>query len=372
MFERGVYIPAIKFVNGISYLRNFILNRVSTFKIPYSAQIELTLRCNASCSFCSIHSISKNIHPLELNREMDTNQVKHIIDQISKLGVVALSFTGGEPTLRSDLPELINYTGQKKKMVVGLATNGSYLYDLLKLNGLKGLNYILVSLDFPSAQPHDKFRGLKLYDKVIKSIKLANSLGIRTIISTVVMKQNLLYLDDMCKLAKSLGSSIELYPCENISRDFYNYRICVDNVQELIPNLELWAKVVNKLNRKYKNVLTDPLSVQIIEKGGFGGNPHYYQNILRCHVAEAYLFVRYDGFVSFPCKIHPLVNLSALEYSLFDIYNSPAVKKIMKTHDGFSFCQHCRLGCAIVSSMPANWATLFSKYLMGIYNGNLT
>ena len=214
-------------------------------------------------------------------------------------------------------------------------------------------------------------RGIKVYDKVIESINLANRRDIKVIISTVVMQDNLPYLKDLCELAEKLNCSIELYPCEDIIRDLSNYSYQIEDIKDIIPNLSVWANLVRSLRKTFKNVLTDPFSVEIIERGGFGGNSEYYQDVLRCHVAEAYLFIGHDGFIHYPCKIHPIVSFNAIQYPIATIYNSNRVRNIMKKHDGFDFCNGCRLGCAIVSSMPTRWKTVYTKYIKGFIAGNL-
>ena len=354
--------------NCARYLRNFMLNKFTERKKPYSAQIEVTLKCNASCAFCSIPSLPSSF----TSREMSTNQIKYLIDELAKLGVNALSLTGGEPTLREDLPELIHHAGVKHDFMNGIATNGYLMPKLFHENGIiKGLDYILLSLDYPNAKLHNKKRGLNTFDKVLKTIEYANARDVKVIISTVVMRDNLLLLDEICELAEKNECSIELYPCEDIIREFSGKQYKIDHISKIIPPLSLWANEVRILCRKYKNVLTDPLSIQIIEKGGFGGFPNYYQEILRCHVAQSYLFIRNDGFVDFPCKIHPLLSIDALKYPISELYNISEVRNIIQNHDDFEFCTHCRLGCAIASSMPATWKTLASKYIQGYLNGNL-
>ena len=351
----------------IQYIKNFILNNFTNRTIPYSAQIELTLRCNGRCSFCSIHSLPESI----LGTDMTTDQIKYLIDEIANLGVLALSFTGGEPTLRKDLPELIYYTGVVHDFMNGIATNGYLLPKLFKDHKIEGLDYILFSLDYPTANLHDKMRGLKVFDRVIESINLANKHDIKGIISTVVMKDNIHLLDDICQLAENLGCSIELYPCEDIIRDYANGRYQIQNIQEMIPDISIWASLIRGLRKKYKNILTDPISVEVVERGGFGGFPTYNQNILRCHVAEAYLFISHDGFINYPCKIHPLTSYNALKYPISNIYYSKEVKKIMKKHDSYDFCSGCRIGCAIASSIPTRWKTVYSKYIKGFLDGKL-
>jgi MoaA/NifB/PqqE/SkfB family radical SAM enzyme len=302
---------------------------------------------------------------------MTTDQIKFLIDEIADLGVLALSFTGGEPTLRNDLPDLIHYTGVVHNFMNGIATNGYLVPKLFKENKLEGLDYILLSLDYPTAELHDKMRGIKVFDRVIESIKLAKKNNIKPVISTVVMKDNIHLLHDICQLTEKLGCAIEIYPCEDIIRDYPNKSYQIKNIDDLIPDISVWANLIRFLRKNYSHILTDPISVEVVEKGGFGGYPNYNQKILRCHVAEAYLFISHDGFINYPCKIHPIASFNALKYPLSSIYNSYKVKEIMEMYDNYKFCQNCRLGCAIASSIPTRWKTVYSKYIKGFLEGKL-
>jgi len=361
-------ISTLKMKNWLKYFKNFSLNKFAHKKIPYSAQIEVTLQCNAFCPFCSIPLLPSSF----VYHEMNTNQIKYIIDQIAELGINILSFTGGEPTLRKDLPELIEYAAKSHNLELGIATNGYLMPELFKNNGgLKGLNYLLLSIDYPQAKLHNKKRGINVFNRALETINIAHKRGIKVIINTVVMKDNIHLLEQICELAETYNTPIELYPCENIIREFQNIKYSIKGIQELIPDLSIWANIIRSLRKRFKNVLTDPISINIVESGGFGGHPTYNQQYLRCHVSEAYLFVRWDGFIDYPCKIHPLISFDALKIPLSMIYNSREAREIMQCHDNFEFCNGCYFGCAIVSSLPTKWKALYSKYIQGYLKGNL-
>jgi len=302
---------------------------------------------------------------------MSTKQILFLIDQIAKLGVNALTFTGGEPTLRKDLPEIIHHTGIVHDFMNGIATNGYLMPKLLKDHSFEGLDYILTSIDYPTAEQHDRMRGIKVFDKVLKMIELANKRDIKVLVSTVVMKDNIHLLDQICELTENLNCSAELFPCEDIIREFPNKLCQIVNIKDMIPNISEWAKTIQNLKKEFNHILTDPFSIQVVESGGFGGYPNYYQNTLRCHVAEALLFISHDGNVIFPCKIHPLLNINAFKYPLSKIYYTKEVKEIMSKHDGYDFCSHCRLGCAIAASCATSWKAVYAKYIKGFIDGNL-
>jgi MoaA/NifB/PqqE/SkfB family radical SAM enzyme len=362
------YSRHIHIRSWLKYLRNFLINSFTNIRVPYSAQIEITLKCNAQCPFCTFPLLSNGLK----KEEMTTIQVKKLINQIADLGINALSFTGGEPTLRHDLPELIHYSGVKNDLLTGIATNGYLMPSILKRNrNLPGLDYILISLDYPTKEQHDNLRGIKVFDRVIETIKCAHKEGIKVIVSTVVMNDNLHLLEDMCILAQSLNASIELFPCEDIVRKFQNQLFSIQQIEQIIPNIQAWSNIIHYLRKHYKNVLTDPVSIEIINRGGFGGFPNFHQGIMRCHVVEAYLFIRFDGCIDFPCKIYPLLSIDATQHSLAHILRSKQVMELRDLHDEHEFCDGCRLGCAIASSLTTDWKSLYAKYVTGFLRGNL-
>ena len=302
---------------------------------------------------------------------MTTEQVKGIIDEFNKLGVNSVSFTGGEPTLRKDLPELVDYAGKTYSFYTGFATNGYLLPNLLRKYPFEGLDYVMVSLDFPNAEMHDKYRGKKCFERAIEGLKIAEKRGIKTIISTVVIKDNVDMMEDIVSLATDLNCTIEILPVEDIIREINGKTYRIENIDEYIPDITKWGSNVLKLRKNYSNMVTDLYTVLIIENGGFGGAPMYFQNFLRCHVARAYIFVRQDGKIDFPCKLHPVISLNALKIPLSKIYCSKEAFEIMEIHDGYDFCDHCRLGCAIATSIPTSLRLLYEKYVSAYIKGNL-
>ncbi len=302
---------------------------------------------------------------------MNTTQIFKIIDNLAEIGVNVLTFTGGEPTLRKDLPKILYHAGINHNFISGIATNGFLMPKLLKEHKFEGLDYILTSIDYPNAKQHDRMRGIKVFDNVIKMIKIVNQRDIKVIISIVAMKDNLYLLEDICELGERLNCTMEIYPCEDIIRNLPDNRCQITNINNIIPNILEWASIIKDLKSKFKNILTDPISIQVVSNGGFGGYPNYYQDILRCHVAEAFLFVSNDGFIYLPCKINPVRRINIFKYNLSDLYNSKEVREIMMKQDSYEFCNGCRLGCAIAASIPTNLKGLYIKFFKGILNGNL-
>jgi MoaA/NifB/PqqE/SkfB family radical SAM enzyme len=330
------------------------------------AQIEVTPKCNANCAFCSIWRPEYQKSLKSQGREMTTEEIKRIIDDLDKLNVTVISFTGGEPTLRPDIGELLEYTTAKGGIMTTLATNG-YLLEKLALSGkLKHLEIAMVSIDFPNAELHDEYRGIKVFDRGLKGIRTFKKLGGKVLISSTVTKDSLPYMEEMCKLALKHRCMIEMLPCENLVREVFDRKLEVEDIDEkYVPDLHEWADNIRKLIQKYPNLTTDEITAQIIEKGGFQNQKY------KCWVASSYVFVKFNGDVVYPCKIHPLLSYSALKYPINKIYHSPDVIDIQKKKDGFPFCKDCRLGCAITTTIPMYLKSLWQKYFKLYLRGNL-
>jgi len=116
---------------------------------PYRMDLAITYRCNNNCSHCY------NDRPRDYP-EISTEQWKKIIDKIWELGIPHIVFTGGEPTLRKDLPELISHA-EKNGQITGLNTNGRLLRDIKFVNQLvrSGLDHIQITLESHDPSIHD-------------------------------------------------------------------------------------------------------------------------------------------------------------------------------------------------------------------------
>ena len=128
---------------------------------------ELTYRCTARCSYCSYWE-----HPSPPQLEMQLHQVKEGLDRIYAYGCRLVNFTGGEPTLRRDLEDIVRHASDLG-MWTSIVTNGSTL-TRARIQALKsaGLDNLLVSLDSLQPSVHDRQRGITgLFDRVVRSLE---------------------------------------------------------------------------------------------------------------------------------------------------------------------------------------------------------
>ena len=157
--------------------------------LPVLSEIALTYRCQNKCVFCYAESPNRG----QQVREMTTAEVKSVIDRIfDEAHCPTVSFTGGEPTLRDDLPELVSYA-KAKGMRVNLITNGLRCADPQYVSTLKtaGLDSAQVSLEGPTAAIHDSIvRHVGAFIQTARAVHELRAVGIHTHTNTTICGSN--------------------------------------------------------------------------------------------------------------------------------------------------------------------------------------
>ena len=145
----------------------------------------ITRQCNLKCVHCYAHA--KATHQ---ENELSTEQGKQLIDDLAAMGVPVLLFSGGEPLMREDLPELAEYA-VKKGMRAVISTNGTLITkDVARTLKKIGLSYVGISLD-GMKDINDKFRGVDgAFDAAMEGIKNAQEAGIKVGLRFTVNKFN--------------------------------------------------------------------------------------------------------------------------------------------------------------------------------------
>lgn len=141
---------------------------------PDNLTIMVTGDCQCNCEHCLAYKMNRG-------EELSKNEIFDVIDQALELGVSQITFEGGEPTLRKDLPELIEHV-DKSKATSMVVTNGQYLTkDYVQELKESGLDYINVSIDSPCPEEHDTFRGVSgLFEDATEGTKNSVDAGILT------------------------------------------------------------------------------------------------------------------------------------------------------------------------------------------------
>jgi len=161
--------------------------------LPVLSEVAVTYRCNASCSFCYAGcNLTEN--PVGNDDEMTLDEVCRVLDRIAREAQVpSVSFTGGEATLRDDLPDMIRHA-RSLDMRVNLVTNGMRCEDPALVERLvaAGLNSAQVSVEGTSAAVHDGITGmLGAFERALAGIVNLRDAGLPVHTNTTVCRSNL-------------------------------------------------------------------------------------------------------------------------------------------------------------------------------------
>lgn len=170
-------------------------------KDPFIVIWELTRACQLACLHCRAEAQYRR-DPRELSFE----EGKHLIDQIYEMNNPMLVFTGGDPLMREDVFDIAAYAVEKgvRVSMTPSATPNVTKEAIEKAKDV-GLSRWAFSLDGPTAEIHDHFRGTTgSFDLTMERIKYLHELEIPIQINTVISRYNYDYLDEMAKLIEDL------------------------------------------------------------------------------------------------------------------------------------------------------------------------
>jgi pyrroloquinoline quinone biosynthesis protein E len=169
---------------------------------PYSLLCELTYRCPLQCPYCS--------NPINFARhteELTAVEWERVLAEAAALGVVQAHFSGGEPLLRADLPQIVR-RARDLGLYTNLSTGGTLLTE--KLAGQlreAGLDSLQVSIQDADAENSDRIAGgAPSFDKKIRAAQIAKQLGFSLTINVVLLRQNLDRIEAIISMAEKLGA----------------------------------------------------------------------------------------------------------------------------------------------------------------------
>jgi len=163
---------------------------------------ETTRRCNLSCLHCRAVA-EDHAYPDELT----TKEGEALLKDLSTLGQPVIILTGGEPLLRPDIFHLARF-GTDLGLRMVMAVNGTLLTEDLAHRLIEaGIKRLSISIDGPNAESHDAFRGQAgAFAGALAGIEAAKKADLDFQINTTVTRSNLPQLEEIAKLAVSLGA----------------------------------------------------------------------------------------------------------------------------------------------------------------------
>ena len=167
---------------------------------PYRMDLAVTYRCNNDCAHC-YNARARNFP------ELDTDQWKVVLDKLWNLGVPHIVFTGGEATLRNDLPELIKHA-ESNGQITGLNTNARRLMDMDYVNQLvdAGLDHVQITVESCVPEIHDEMmRARGAFKQTIAGLKNALASKLYVMTNTTMLQTNVHTIPDTLDFLADIG-----------------------------------------------------------------------------------------------------------------------------------------------------------------------
>ena len=332
-FEELIYtistLAQTEEVEPISYLN---IEKIEPFSQTPSAPIRfdmaLTFNCQNDCVHCYAGGPKQT-------KELTTNQWKQVIDKLHQIGVFILTFTGGEPTLKEDLPELLVYA-QQKGLVTGLITNGRKLANKSYVEKLErsGLDFVQITLESHKPKIHNQITGdPKSYKETIEGIKNLIPTQIYTTTNTTLNQHNKASFLDTIDFIKKLGvaafgsnSLIYSGKAKQIAKEF---TLTIKDLKTLLPKIQDKAA---KLGLKFLWYTPTQYCELDPVKLGLG--------IKSCSAAMINMCIAPNGDV-YPCQSYFESLGNILENTWETIWNHPLATKIRNREYKEPKCKDC-------------------------------
>lgn len=211
---------------------------------PYRMDLAVTYRCNNDCHHC--YNARPRSYP-----ELSTEKWKCIIDDLWNIGIPHVVFTGGEPTLREDLTNLIKYASQTG-LVTGLNTNGRILQNKEYVDKLvnAGLDHIQITIESHDLETHNKMVQAKdAWHQTISGLQNSLDSPLFVMTNTTMLRDNYTGLEETLIFLAKQG-----VPTVGLNALIYSGRGRTVgtglNENELSPLLETARSVTSQNNQR--------------------------------------------------------------------------------------------------------------------------
>jgi mycofactocin radical SAM maturase len=182
---------------------------VDQFQLGLDAPIcmtwELTYACNLSCVHCLSSSGRRD------PRELSTAECKTVIDELERMQVFYVNLGGGEPTVRPDFWELVDYATEHH-VGVKFSTNGVKITPEVAQR-LASSDYVdvQISIDGATAEVNDRVRGPGSFETALRAMRNLADAGFRGFkISVVVTRENVSQLDAFKAIADAFDAQLRI------------------------------------------------------------------------------------------------------------------------------------------------------------------
>jgi MoaA/NifB/PqqE/SkfB family radical SAM enzyme len=304
---------------------------------PVLCNYYLTYRCNAKCGFCDIWE--------QPSPMIDMEDARQNLDDLRRLGVRIIDFTGGEPLLHTGLGELLSMA--KERGFLTTVTSNGLLYPK-RAKELKGkVDMLHFSIDSSRRDEHNESRGVKCFDKLMESIEIALSLGENPDLIFTVTNESVHRLDEIYEQI-SFPNRLTL-----IVNPLFEYNSLGDSLDD-----EVMEKMARFSRKPY--VYLNPAFLTLRKRGGNDPDNPSCKAVSTCIVISPF------NELVLPCYHYGLERIP-IAGQLYEHWTSDTVEEHRKMEGRHEVCRSCTINCYFEPSFAVSpgtryfWESLPSK-----------
>jgi len=239
-------------------LKNFVA-REAVF--PFYASLKLTAKCHFGCPFCNMHR-----HAGE--KDLSTEQIIKVLDNLSASSVIMTSFEGGEPLLREDVGELLEYARKKCNFYLLFTTSAKNILDYPMEKYCENIDFLHISID-------EGHNNLEMFDLLPTIAKFKSELSVQMVITEDTLEN----LEDKVQKCSAAGANCVVIPAAEMD----------GAKKKSFPNIDKFEQKIRELKRKYPATIHTPLG--------------YFSAYKNAKCSSASVIIAPNGKLFYPCNI---------------------------------------------------------------------
>jgi MoaA/NifB/PqqE/SkfB family radical SAM enzyme len=309
------YLPTAR-----GLLRNMAANEAI---VPFYASFKVTCRCHFGCPFCNV----KN----DKIADLSTEDICRILDNLSKSPILMTSFEGGEPLLREDIGELLDFARRQCRFYVLFTTSVKNPFDYPIADYARLIDFLHVSID-------EGHNNLELFELLPKLASLPTQLSVQTVVTADTIDR----LEEKVKRCCDVGAGIVVIPATHM-----------DKTENFFPDIDRLEEVIRVLKKRFPATIHTPLG--------------YFSAFKKGKCSSASIIIAPDGRLYYPCHIRGTKGPDLRSQDLTSWLGSPEAKdfreemKICERNCGWYQYYSIDSYTSIASVMEALGPLLFRK-----------
>jgi len=311
-----------------------IATRALTSGKPHHAQWLITRKCNYCCAGC-------NVWKEQDERELATSDIKKGLDILKKLGIVELVLSGGDPLLRDDIGEILDYAS--KYFVTTVYDNGSMAAE--KIDSLRNVDFVAISIDSLDETKNDSIKAVPgAWKKAMEAVKFLHKEGINVGVTPTISQKNIDEIIDITNYftQKEIPVWYCLYSYDTSVDEKQLFRLGKANDEFKIKNNQAMVNLCDSLiemKKKNKKIFMTKKLLKTV-KSFYGQDGRTW----KCQALSNFLVIDHLGRIA-GCHSHNFAG------SIFDLPKKWKSQEFDQLRENYHHCKRCNYLCYIFYSL---------------------